>query len=102
MTSRVCLEVGCPVLTKGKSRCDQHERAKDKARGTRQERGYDAAHDATRARWAPLVATGHVRCWRCREYIASDAPFDLGHDDKDRTKYRGPEHVACNRATASR
>jgi len=101
MTVHVCIESGCPALTR-KTRCHEHERANDKARGTRHERGYDAQHDAERARWAPLVATGNVKCWRCRLHIAPDAPWDLGHDDRDRTVYRGPEHEACNRATAGR
>lgn len=85
-----------------RGRCADCERAKDKARGTREERGYGAEHRATRERWAPLVATGNVKCWRCGEFIPVGAPFDLGHDDRDRTKYRGPEHVTCNRATAAR
>lgn len=98
---KVCSEPGCPTLTKA-TRCTQHTRAKDRARGTRQQRGYDAAHEAERARWTPLVATGNVKCWRCGEYIPGAGPFDLGHDDLDRTKYRGPEHVSCNRATSGR
>ena len=98
---KVCAEPGCPTLTKG-TRCAEHTRAKDKARGTRQQRGYDAKHDAERKRWAPIVATGAVKCWRCQVLLEPDEPWDLGHDDHDRSIYRGPECVRCNRATASR
>lgn len=97
VTVRVCIEAGCPALTR-KTRCHEHERAKDRERGTSGERGYDYAHQQERAAWAPLVATGNVKCWRCGEYITAGAAFDLGHDDADRSKYRGPEHVGCNRA----
>lgn len=98
---KVCSEAGCPEL-QPESRCLAHRREREQARGTRQQRGYGADHTARRAALAPLVATGNVKCWRCGEYIASDQPFDLGHDDQDRAEYRGPEHVACNRATAGR
>jgi len=98
---KVCAEPGCPTLTHT-TRCTTHTRAKDKARGTRQQRGYDAAHEAERAKWAPIVATGEVKCWRCLVPIAPDQPWDLGHDDHDRSIYRGPECRRCNRATASR
>lgn len=65
-------------------------------------RGYGWQHQKLRARWAPLVATGRVKCARCEELIAADAPWDLGHVDGDRAQYAGPEHQACNRATAGR
>lgn len=97
---KVCLEPGCPALTE-RARCVEHERAKDRARGTAAARGYGADHRNERGRWAPLVATGNVKCWRCGEYIPAGL-FDLGHDDQDRSKYRGPEHVSCNRATSGR
>ena len=98
---KVCAEPGCPELT-NTTRCTTHTREKDKARGTRQERGYDAAHEAERKRWEPIVATGGVTCWRCLTPIDPDQPWDLGHDDHDRTIYRGPECLRCNRATAAR
>lgn len=82
-------------------RCAPCRREHEQDRGTRQERGYDAAHDHLRARWAPKVATGKVNCWRCEERLNPLEPWDLGHLD-DRSGYGGPEHVACNRATASR
>lgn len=100
-----CLD--CKRPTPG-TRCPECERSRDRARGTRQQRGYGAEHNKQRARWLPLVATGNVKCWRCGDYITAGARWDLGHDDHDRTKYRGPEHIGreCkaggNRATASR
>ena len=95
----------CPALIEvgtRDGRCASCRSDLERGRGTRQERGYDAAHDAERERWSPIVATGHVRCWRCREPISPDTPWDLGHDDHDRTRHRGPEHRGCNRATAGR
>jgi hypothetical protein len=98
---KVCIEAGCPELTRT-TRCPKHTREKDKARGTRQERGYGAEHDAERARWAPIVATGGVKCWRCQVLLDPSEPWDLGHDDHDRSTYRGPECLRCNRATSAR
>lgn len=102
MPMKVCLEPGCPTLVRDGSRCPTHERARDRARGTRQQRGYGADHDRLRAEWAPKVATGTIRCARCRGIIRADEPWDLGHDDHDRTRYRGPEHANCNRAAGGR
>ena len=102
---RVCREPDCPTLIPTGTRnnkCPTHQRADEQARGSSTQRGYGHAHQATRAQWAPLVATGHVRCWRCRRHIDAGEPWDLGHDDVDRSRYRGPEHAACNRRTASR
>jgi hypothetical protein len=44
---------------------------------------------------------GVTVCWRCGQPI-SDPPrrVHLGHDDDDRTIYRGPEHASCNTASA--
>ncbi|MBS41599.1 MAG: hypothetical protein CMH83_00190 [Nocardioides sp.] len=77
-------------------------RAYDQTRPSRQARGYDAAHEAKRKQLAPIVATGCVKCWRCGRYIAATEPWDLGHDDRDRSITRGPEHRGCNRATSGR
>lgn len=64
-------------------------------------RGYGTKHQRRRRQLAAKVERGEVTCWRCGRLIAPGEPWDLGHDDRDRTVTRGPEHRACNRATAS-
>jgi hypothetical protein len=65
-------------------------------------RGYDRAHRARRRLVAPFVEAGLAKCARCGWPIAAGEPWDLGHVDGDRSRYSGPEHRACNRATAGR
>jgi hypothetical protein len=103
MTMRVCSAVGCPTLIpQGESRCATHRSERERARGTRQQRGYDRDHDALRKQWEPRVSTGRVHCWRCGELIKATADWHLGHDDDDRRIHRGPEHVLCNLSEAGR
>lgn len=63
--------------------------------------GYGSQHQKLRAQWRPYVEAGIVHCARegCGQLIEPGTPWDLGHDDQDRTKYRGPEHARCNRGT---
>jgi hypothetical protein len=70
--------------------------------GTTTERGYGSDHQKARARAKRLVDSGDAYCWRCGEWLDPEQPWDYGHDDQDRSRYRGPEHVSCNRATAAR
>jgi hypothetical protein len=63
---------------------------------------YGRKHQELRERFLPIVLAGGVKCARCGELIAPGEPWDLGHDDHDRNRYTGPEHRACNRATAGR
>jgi hypothetical protein len=99
---RVCSQPGCPQLIPAQGRCPEHARQMEHARGSRHARGYGKDHTALRAHLAPAVSAGQVKCWRCHEPIAAGEPWDLGHNDDDRTKYRGPEHVHCNRSAAGK
>lgn len=72
------------------------------SRGTTAARGYPRRHQEIRARYEPLVLAGGVACVRCHDLIRPGEPWDLGHVDGDRTRYAGPEHARCNRATSGR
>ena len=98
---KVCTQPGCAQPT-AKSYCTTHTRERDKARGTKAERGYGADYQAERKRWATHVATGNVRCWRCGELLPANSPFHLGHDDDNRSVIRGPEHPRCNLSAAGK
>jgi hypothetical protein len=64
-------------------------------------RGYGAEHQAVRAKYAALVASGLATCARCGGPIAKGAPFDLDHDDS-RGGYLGVSHPGCNRTAGAK
>jgi hypothetical protein len=75
---------------------------------------YTARHRHERARWQRLLRAGlrlQCACVRtdcplhrghCTVIISKDTPFDLGHDDWDRSRWTGPECVGCNRRAGGR
>lgn len=95
---KVCAEHGCPVLT-DTTRCPPHTRERDRARGTRQQRGYDAAYDIRRNADVRAMANGAVlTCWRCGAVVMPH-DYSLGHCDDDRRLIHGAEHLrGCNLA----
>jgi hypothetical protein len=104
MALKPCLD--CGTLS-DKARCPacrgRRNRERDARRGSSTARGYDHKHEQTRESWQPHVNAGQVTCWRCNEPIEPGEPWDLGHDDHDRTITRGPEHAnRCNRSAGGR
>lgn len=97
----VCSTPNCPEIHQGTGRCPNCRTAHERERGTANARGYGHAHRKLRAALAHSVAAGQTTCWRCGQPIIPGQLWDLGHRD-DRTGYAGPEHQACNRATAGR
>lgn len=65
-------------------------------------RGYGWTHQQLRRRWQRVIDAGNGICWRCEKPIPPGAPWHLGHDDNDRSIYRGPEHPPCNLSAAGR
>ena len=75
---------------------------------------YGWPHQQRRELERARVATGMVRCARGSDcfyaervggklvggLIRRGQAWDLGHDERDRSRYRGPEHRRCNRATS--
>ena len=65
-----------------------------------QSRVYGREHTDLRARYKPMVLAGGVKCARCHELIRPGEAWDLGHVPGDPSRYVGPEHARCNRATS--
>lgn len=110
MPLRPCLGLptqSCGRLTdRADSRCPTCASARERGRGNRHQRGYDASHVATRDRLLP-DAIGKP-CPRCGEPMIPDPSLpglglDLGHPDDaplrlDRTSRADRiEHAHCNR-----
>lgn len=89
MRTKVCSTPGCPTPTH-KTYCQECERARDKARGTRQERGYGAEHMATRDELLPQ-AYG-TPCRYCGQRMWPHQHLVLDHT-ADRKGYRGIVHA---------
>lgn len=113
MAMRVCACTGCPAHNgscpevQPARRCDRCASQYEQRRGRRQARGYDAAHERERRRWAPRVAAVSVHCHAkvcvmpTGRLIYPGQAWDLGHTD-DRTTWTGPEHAVCNRSAGGR
>jgi len=91
--------IGAHAADPGRTDCAEHRQAEAAARGGTTARGYGAAHQNSRAAWAPQVATGTVTCWRCQTLIKAGRPWVLGHRD-DRSLPSHPEHLHCNQRAA--
>jgi hypothetical protein len=59
-------------------------------------REYLGRHRRIRAALLPSVGAGLQVCARCGEPIEPGEKWHLGHDDRDRRYYSGPEHAICN------
>jgi predicted kinase len=94
--------VSLPEAIRPRRQARERERERRRDRPNATDRGYDYRHKMLRRQIAPEVEAGGVACARCGLPIAPGTPWDLGHDDFDRSRYSGPEHRRCNRATAGR
>lgn len=102
---RVCAEPGCGAWQVRDARCGPHAQARDEARGTAAERGYDGEHAGIRAALlrdlAAVEARGSVMlCWRCEGPMSSREALDADHRLK--TALEGGRadcltHASCNR-----
>lgn len=106
MSLRVCSVPGCPVLCPG-GKCPGCAKDADKARGTRQQRGYGQEH-IKRFREGVLARDPIcVICYSAPSTVADHYPLDkrelieAGMDDHDPKHGRGLCAVCHNRHTAA-
>lgn len=67
---RICSDVSCGKVAVSFGCCQEHSVDLDRSRGTRQERGYGAEHDAARRRLMAEFGRAYrgrqaPSCWRC-------------------------------------
>jgi hypothetical protein len=96
---RVCAQPGCPTLTASR-RCPDHQRKTEQARGSRQQRGYDAEHDRIRTALLARFQPGTL-CPKCGQPMLNGQKLDAGHSvdlrDDPNAKADQLEHAGCNR-----
>jgi len=91
---RPCIVGGCPRIATSGARCVAHERQRDRARGTRQARGYGADHQRARAE---LATTLPAPCWYCGVQVAIGQRWVAAHVvDGDASSPRVVAHPRCN------
>lgn len=99
LAMRLCPVPGCGVATGG-GRCPSHKRDAERARGTRQRRGYGSAHLRMRAVLLPL-AIG-TRCAICNRIMHEYESLDLDHSIPLRIDRHSVGdrivHASCNRS----
>jgi hypothetical protein len=94
---RPCLVSGCPLLTTTGPRCPTHTRQKDQARGTRQQRGYDATHD--QARRALIATLPHYCAYGCGRTLTHPNELVAAHRVDGHPEHGWiPSCQQCNRA----
>jgi DNA-directed RNA polymerase subunit RPC12/RpoP len=59
-------------------------------------------HRAVRQALKVEVEAGRGFCWRCGRHIPPGSKWHAGHDDYDRSVYRGVECPDCNLRSAAR
>ncbi len=96
-----CSVPGCPVLVSGRPRCTEHQREWEKARGSRQDRGYDKHHDELVVRLTPQAYGQICASPSCGQRMLPGQKLHLMHN-ADRTGYLGMGHAWCNASDAGK
>jgi hypothetical protein len=99
---RICSKPGCPNVHDKPGMCPTCARERDRARGTKTQRGYGPDFQRERRQWIKTIELGNVRCYRCAKPIKPGDPFHLDHDDNNRDILRGPSCPRCNLSAAGR
>lgn len=79
-----------------------HRRPRTAAEQARRAQYASPEHRAAVAQVKQLVASGRAHCWRCGRHLPPGSTAHAGHDDHNRTIYRGPECPPCNLKSAAR
>jgi hypothetical protein len=79
-----------------------HRKGDPAALAARRKQYNSREHKARRAAGQRQVDAGVAYCWRCGAWLPPGQVWHLGHDDEDRTVYRGPECPPCNLKAAAR